>query len=49
MSEGLPSAAQRVGTQIKRTPTPQARRRDAKLVKIRKRADGTKFKIRCSK
>lgn len=26
----------------------KARRRDAKLVKIRKRADGTKFKIRCS-
>ena len=27
----------------------KARRRDAKLVKIRKRADSTKFKIRCSK
>jgi hypothetical protein len=27
----------------------KARRRDAKLVKIRKRSDGTKFKIRCSK
>jgi large subunit ribosomal protein L38e len=27
----------------------KARRRDAKLVKIRKRNDGTKFKIRCSK
>ena len=26
----------------------KARRRDAKLVKIRKRVDGTKFKIRCS-
>ena len=27
----------------------KARRKDAKLVKIRKREDGTKFKIRCSK
>eukprot|EP00615_Pteridomonas_danica_P017476 CAMPEP_0114401482 /NCGR_PEP_ID=MMETSP0102-20121206/17251_1 /TAXON_ID=38822 ORGANISM="Pteridomonas danica, Strain PT" /NCGR_SAMPLE_ID=MMETSP0102 /ASSEMBLY_ACC=CAM_ASM_000212 /LENGTH=69 /DNA_ID=CAMNT_0001564523 /DNA_START=21 /DNA_END=230 /DNA_ORIENTATION=- len=27
----------------------KARRRDAKLVKIRKRTEGTKFKIRCSK
>ena len=27
----------------------KARRKDAKLVKIRKRSDGTKFKIRCSK
>jgi len=26
----------------------KARRRDAKLVKIRKRTDQTKFKIRCS-
>jgi large subunit ribosomal protein L38e len=26
----------------------KARRRDAKLVKIRKRTDKTKFKIRCS-
>jgi len=27
----------------------KARRKDAKLVKIRKRADKTKFKIRCSR
>lgn len=27
----------------------KARRRDAKLVKIRKRPDTTKFKIRCSR
>lgn len=27
----------------------KARRQDAKLVKIRKRADKTKFKIRCSR
>jgi large subunit ribosomal protein L38e len=27
----------------------KARRSDAKLVKIRKRAENTKFKIRCSK
>lgn len=27
----------------------KARRRDAKLVKIRKRSDETKFKIRCSR
>ena len=27
----------------------KARRQDAKLVKVRKRADQTKFKIRCSR